>query len=176
MFLEAARTSNEDAHHTLSQKIKDRIAPLKWFPVVCVVSWLIQSIVRTHEAVDRKNFVNTYGNSKHSVSFLIFALTRGSFLQAISNAVTYGILPGVRLQWGLFFESWTCMSFICMPPEWRNKPSSGHTAITEQVDICDEDPSISSLVELRLTGEQAYCSDDPGSLSIATVNLQHGMC
>ena len=67
---------------------------LKWYPLILVVAWSVCSTFRMYQALTGRSFDSMPRWSVH-----IWILATGPSLQAIFNAVAYGLTPVVRKKW-----------------------------------------------------------------------------
>jgi hypothetical protein len=77
-----------------TRNILDIHDQLKWYPVLLITGWSITSSTRLYQSFTRKDLSEMPQWSED-----LFVLTTGASMQAILNAVAYGLTPTVRSKW-----------------------------------------------------------------------------
>jgi hypothetical protein len=101
-YIMRAELSDSDRPHGPSKETQHIIEmhdQLKWYPIILIIGWSIDSSTRLYQIVTGTDYSDM---PKWSVD--LFTLTNGCSLQAILNAVAYGLTPTVRSKWFELFS------------------------------------------------------------------------
>lgn len=74
------------------RQLKDFADRLKYFPAIMIAAWSLATILRIYNWV----YPNDYD---YKLTMVQCTIGNGSFVQAVGNAIIYGLTPSVRHQW-----------------------------------------------------------------------------